>query len=123
MTKGARVLCHLDEIEDGEGKGFCFGAGERLTEIFVVRDGTSVYGYLNVCPHAGSPLDWQPDRFMNEDGSFIMCHTHGALFRIEDGYCIAGPCAGDGLTRIALDLDEQKRVVLKEEDLLDLVCR
>jgi nitrite reductase/ring-hydroxylating ferredoxin subunit len=26
-----------------------------------------------------------------------MCSTHGALFRVEDGVCLAGPCQGDRL--------------------------
>ncbi len=109
-----RVLCRLDEIPDGTGKGFAFGNDDEPLEIFVVRDGSQVYAYRNVCPHTGSPLDWQPDDFMNEDGSLIMCHTHGALFEIADGFCIAGPCAGDQLTAVAVEVDAAGNVVLGE---------
>ncbi len=112
MSAEDGFLCRLEDIEDGEGKGFVFGEGLERREIFVVREEESIYGYANVCPHAGTPLDWEPDRFMNADGSYLMCHTHGALFRIEDGYCIAGPCAGMSLTPVAVRLAEDGRVLL-----------
>jgi len=31
--------------------------------------------------------------------------THGAIFDKEDGYCLAGPCAGDGLEPIAVRVE------------------
>ncbi len=110
----SRALCRLEEIEDGEAKGFTIdGDGEPL-EIFVVRQGGRVYGYVNSCPHVGTPLDWAPDRFMSEDGGYIQCSTHGALFQIEDGECIAGPCAGDSLRPAGITLDAAGFVVLDE---------
>ncbi len=91
------VICCLDDIPDGEGKGFTVQtrAGER--EIMVIRQGDQVFGYLNSCPHAWVQLDWSPDRFMNRDKTHIMCATHGAMFDIETGRCIVGPCRGDHL--------------------------
>ena len=111
------ILCHLEEIEDGEGKGFVFGRGLARRELVVVRAGRRVYGYVNACPHQGTPLEMEPDRFMNADGSYLLCRTHGALFQIEDGYCVAGPCAGDALTAIEVGLDDEDRVVLAENAL------
>ena len=103
------VLCRLDAIEDGEGKGFALPDGR---EIFVVRDGTSVYGYLNSCPHQGTPLDWTPDRFISADSGLILCATHGAQFEIADGVCVSGPCEGDRLTAVSVAVDGKDRVVL-----------
>ena len=80
----------------------------------MVRRGERVFGYVNACPHAGTPLDWQPDRFLDAEGSRLMCHTHGALFRVEDGYCEAGPCAGDRLTPFAVEIDAAGQVVPTE---------
>ncbi len=106
-------LCRLEDIEDGEGKGFTLGAGLDAEEIFVLREGRRLYGYVNSCPHTGVPLDFTPDRFLNADGSYIICATHGALFRIEDGHCIAGPCAGACLTPAPVALEQGDRVVLR----------
>ncbi|MDX1711087.1 MAG: Rieske 2Fe-2S domain-containing protein [Rhodovibrionaceae bacterium] len=109
-----RILCRLQDIDDGEARGFELGEGTARRSIFVVRDGEAVYGYENSCPHLGTPLEFLPDDFMSEDGSHIVCATHGALFQIHDGYCVAGPCAGDCLTPVDLRLDDQRRVVLPE---------
>jgi nitrite reductase/ring-hydroxylating ferredoxin subunit len=107
------VLCRLEEIEDGEGRGFSLGEGTEAVDIVVVREGERVYGYVNSCPHTGTPLDWTPDQFMSEDGGHILCATHGALFRIENGHCLAGPCMGDSLTAAPVALDGAGRVVLR----------
>ena len=54
-------------------------------EIFVVREDDRVFGYVNSCPHLGTPLNWAGDTFISEDSGLIICATHGALFEIEDG--------------------------------------
>ncbi|MEJ1994923.1 MAG: Rieske (2Fe-2S) protein [Limibacillus sp.] len=106
------ILCRLDEIEDGAAKGFSLELdGERL-EVFVVRRGRELFAYENACPHIGTPLDWTPDRFLDAAGDNILCATHGALFRIEDGYCTAGPCAGDRLNRYEIEIDGEDRLRL-----------
>ncbi|BAZ95304.1 uncharacterized protein FOKN1_2947 [Thiohalobacter thiocyanaticus] len=63
-----------------------------------------MYGYINRCPHAGSPLDWMPDQFLSLDQRHIQCATHAALFTLDGGECVAGPCVGDRLTPVALEL-------------------
>ena len=109
---GGRVLCQLDDIEDGQAKGFTLGAGPGEREIFVVREDGRVFGYLNSCPHLGTPLNWDGDRFISDDSGLILCATHGALFEIEDGDCVSGPCAGQALEAVPVALDAQGRVVL-----------
>jgi len=95
-------LCRLEDIPDGEGLGFALSEGEAETLIFVVRQGRRVHGYRNSCPHVGTPLDMVPDRFMTHDKRHILCMTHGARFRVYDGYCFTGPCQGQSLERIAV---------------------
>ena len=103
----SRRLCHIDEIDEEGGKGFVFGEGMARREIFLVRAGGKVFGYENACPHLGSPLDFTPDRFLNAEGTHIICATHGALFEIETGHCVSGPCEGDRLRTIEVTLDAQ----------------
>lgn len=87
-------LCALADLDDPGAKGFVLAHGMR---IFVVREGDEVHGYANSCPHQGTTLDWNPDMFLTVDKSHIQCATHGAWFRIADGYCVAGPCVGHKL--------------------------
>ena len=95
-------LCRLDDIADPGSKGF--DLDER--SIFVIRRGRDVAGYVNSCPHTGGPLDWVEGQFLDLTQEHIVCATHGAQFRIADGHCFAGPCAGDRLTPVAIALVE-----------------
>jgi nitrite reductase/ring-hydroxylating ferredoxin subunit len=92
------ALCRLDEIAEPGAKGFDFRAGDALFAGFVVRKGGRVLGYVDSCPHAGWSLAPLPDRYLTRDGERLFCSGHGALFRVEDGVCTSGPCAGDRLT-------------------------
>jgi len=90
-------LCPLDAIDHGRAKGFVFRQGDFLFAGFVVREGEAVVGYVDSCPHAGSPLSALPDNYLTRDGKFILCQAHGALFMKGDGECISGPCYGESL--------------------------
>src|ERR1700761_8031817 len=100
---GMRVLCRLDDLPDGAAKGFPPPEG-AWSGVFAVRQGDAVYVYVNSCPHIGTPLDWVPDRFLSNDGSHIVCATHGAEFRIVDGLCVRGPCRGEALEAVPSEI-------------------
>ena len=92
-----RVLCRLHDLGDPGARGFTLGGGEWPLRGLVVRHGSAVRAYVNHCPHAGFPLNWQPDEFLAPEAPLILCAMHGALFEIESGLCVAGPCAGRSL--------------------------
>ncbi|WP_286240101.1 Rieske (2Fe-2S) protein [Neptuniibacter halophilus] len=94
-------LCLFSEIEEGNAKGFEL-AGRKL---FAVKFRGELYIYENSCPHRSIPLEWQPDQFLDYEKTFIQCATHGALFKIESGQCISGPCVDDHLTAVPFKLD------------------
>lgn len=96
-------LCAPDEVAEGKSRGFEI-AGEKL---FAVRKDGQLYAYRNRCPHRGIPLEWLPNQFLDVSASLIQCATHGALFLIESGECVAGPCAGQALQVLAIREDEQ----------------
>lgn len=68
------------------------------------RQGDSVRGWLNICPHAGRRLDWAPGQFLKSREGHLVCAAHGASFSLEDGECVAGPCKGDALRTVALQV-------------------
>ncbi len=100
MTTHWLNLCALEQIDDPGARGFVTGSDEIPLPGFVVRRGAAVYGYVNICPHAGRPLNWKPDAFLTRDGSMIMCSAHGALYEIATGLCVDGPCPGKSLRGI-----------------------
>ncbi len=108
-----RRLCPLDDIPDGGSIGFGPPAG-GFTGLFAVRRGQDVFVYVNSCPHIGVPLDWTPNRFLTADGSRIVCATHGAEFDIASGVCLRGPCFGDRLEAVMIQVKDG--VVFVAED-------
>jgi nitrite reductase/ring-hydroxylating ferredoxin subunit len=60
------------------------------------------HAYANVCRHRALPLDLGAPSPMSDDGQWLLCHQHGALYRPTDGACVAGPCAGATLASVAI---------------------
>jgi nitrite reductase/ring-hydroxylating ferredoxin subunit len=109
-------LCDLSDLPDGGARGFRLDpADPGSLRVVVVRRGSDVWVYRNRCPHRGTPLEWVPDRFLDREGEHIVCATHGALFRLEDGYCVAGPCTGDALERLPSAIEGGEVCLLEPE--------
>jgi nitrite reductase/ring-hydroxylating ferredoxin subunit len=99
------LLCQRSELRHTGSKGCSVQTPQGILDVFVVAvDNGSVYAYRNSCPHTGGPLDWQPDQFLNIDRDHIQCATHDALFRMQDGYCVAGPCRGQYLAPVSVEV-------------------
>ena len=104
-ARDARVLARLDQIEDG---GFleveAVLPGGDAESLILHRDGDAVRAWLNVCPHAGRRLDWAPGRFLKSKAGELVCAVHGATFELQGGVCVAGPCRGDSLKALTVDV-------------------
>lgn len=79
--------------------------------IFIVRHPQGVNAYLNSCPHTGAPLNWQPNQFLDNDGTLIQCSLHGALFLPGNGLCIQGPCRHQMLTEVAMTIEGEELII------------
>ncbi len=102
MIEDVIKLCALAEIEDGSAKGFDLDGSGR-DDFFVVRRNNDVVGWRNFCPHKGyegSSMPWKKDRYLNGKRSKIICSAHGAMFDIETGVCSMGPCLGEALKSV-----------------------
>lgn len=105
LLRPGELICRVNELVDG-GRGIRFllaTAGEPQS-AFVVRHGGRFHGYLNRCAHRSVELDWMEGEFFDASGEFLVCATHGARYDPATGACIAGPCSGRGLTRLALEV-------------------
>ncbi len=105
-------LCHKSEIADPGAKGFSLKQGRKERLLFLVKKEGQIYAYENHCPHAGINLEWQAHDFLDNDNAYIQCSVHGALFQIETGHCVGGPCNGTGLTCINIEIDSQGNILL-----------
>jgi nitrite reductase/ring-hydroxylating ferredoxin subunit len=99
-------LCKLSELPNFEARGFTVDSEQGELSLVAIRHDNEISVYENRCPHLNIPLNWQPDEFMSLEGTHIQCSTHGALFNIEDGHCISGPCRGQGLSRYKANTKE-----------------
>lgn len=105
-------LCRLADLPDGEARGFD-PAHSGQDSLFVVRQGGRLRAYRDQCPHYGdTPMAWRRHAYLNADGSRIVCAAHGALFRIEDGMCLQGPCLGEALTPVPITINADGEVHL-----------
>ena len=97
-------LCHTNEIQPGSARGFSTTETGASREVFIINQQGTFYGYIKSCPHTGAPLEWMPHQFLSLDGECIQCSLHGARFTIDQGMCIQGPCTGQSLTAINIDV-------------------
>ena len=96
-------LCASSDLAEGHSRAFSV-AGEPL---FGVRRQGKVHLYRNRCPHRGIPLNWAEEQFLDGSASLIHCAHHGAVFLIESGECVAGPCEGQWLDALGCQEDSQ----------------
>jgi nitrite reductase/ring-hydroxylating ferredoxin subunit len=75
----------------------------EVESLILYRDAVgNVRGWLNICPHAGRRLDWSPGQFLRSKQGELVCAVHGATFALPQGVCVAGPCRGESLRKVAL---------------------
>lgn len=97
------------EVDVPEGKVLKFRLkGEGGGEAFLFQRKGKFYAYWNLCRHWSVPLDWDDGVFFTEDGKYLLCRNHGALYDPKSGECWLGPCAGAFLHAVALTIKDGK---------------
>jgi nitrite reductase/ring-hydroxylating ferredoxin subunit len=88
----------------------------QVVEGFVVNFEGRHHAYVNYCTHAGTPLDWWPNEFLDDDRRFLRCGTHGSLFEPDTGKCAGGPCSGGALFPLQVQVAGGRIVVTAGPD-------
>jgi nitrite reductase/ring-hydroxylating ferredoxin subunit len=97
----------LSEAQRAEvARGRFVRVGRAFDGVLVGRVQGQWRAYVNVCRHRVLPLDLGARSPMSDDGRFLLCHQHGALYRTDDGLCVVGPCAGERLSPVGIIEDE-----------------
>ncbi len=105
------VVCEAAEV--AQDRALLVRLGPTRSVILLRLPGGDVVAWRNACPHMGIELDWEPSRLLTRDGRYLRCTGHGALFRKDTGLCVRGPCAGESLQSVPVQLDGD-RVALDE---------
>ncbi|MDI1298218.1 Rieske 2Fe-2S domain-containing protein [Methylotenera sp.] len=110
MTQNTIIL-KSEALEEG-AKGVRFPLpmlGEFVTG-FVVRFHGKPYAYVNQCAHVPIELDWNEGDFFTSQKDYLICSTHGAHYRPDNGFCVMGPCKGKSLK--VIQVTEQNQEIL-----------
>ncbi len=101
-------ICVKDEIPSQQARSF----DTPLGNIVIAEKDGNYFAYKNSCPHLGINLEFLDQEFMDSDNTYIICANHGALFGVEDGVCVAGPCINDALEKIDISLQADNHIYL-----------
>ena len=102
-------LCASDALQErGRAHSFDVLQYREPARAFALRFEGQVVAYLNRCAHVAMEMDYQPNRFFDDSGQWIICATHGALYEPRTGRCMAGPCRH---ALVKIDLTEHDGVV------------
>ena len=99
----ALTLCNSGDLREGDvAVPFDVQYAGQTCRAFAIRFEGQPHAYLNRCTHVAMEMDYQPDRFFDSTGNWLICATHGAMYQPQTGACLGGPCRG-GLARIGLE--------------------
>lgn len=93
-------VCGSEELHNGQSAvPFDVLHKGEAVRAFVVRHAGEVHAYVNRCTHVPMEMDWQPNRFFDDTGQWLLCASHGAAYAPDTGACAGGPCRG-GLVKV-----------------------
>lgn len=101
-------VCREEDLVPGMVRSAELGRDEEGLPFLVLllRDEAgTVVAYRNLCRHLPVPLDGGTGRVLSADRTHLVCATHGATYRLRDGYCVQGPCEGLSLWRLQVRED------------------
>ena len=98
-----RILLDARRLSEGAGARFIVVLDGVSRDAFVVRFHGQAHAYVNSCRHQSLPLDFGDAHYFDEAYDALVCCHHGARYVPETGECVAGPCQGGRLTRLAVE--------------------
>ena len=103
---GKAALIALETVAPGTFAEVEAELDGEIESIVLFRDdaGDAVRAWLNVCPHAGRRLDFAPGRFLKSSEGLLVCAAHGAAFETAAGECVSGPCRGQSLCSVPVEV-------------------
>ena len=98
-------FCREGELRDGVVRTTRLGLdddGIPIVALLLRDENGIIVAYRNLCRHLPVPLDGGTGELLTDDGAHLICGTHGAIYRLFDGYCVDGPCEGLSLQPLSV---------------------
>lgn len=93
-------VCNVEQLKQKKTLTWNKTVQDEEKACLLIYENEQLFTYINSCPHTGVNLNWKPNEFLNHEGTYIQCAMHGALFKIDNGQCLHGPCLGESLKPI-----------------------
>ena len=117
LPPSGTVICRANAVEPKQTRSFVISDphSAKYLDLIIWHTPDGLRGFVNKCPHLGLPLETFPDRFLNALGDALICSAHGAHFDAT-GHCLAGPCVGEALVPLELDVRPRHRAELTDSE-------
>lgn len=96
------LIPNADMLPEGEARSVKVANQDFL----ITKQQGQVVAYRNLCPHQKKTLTRPDTSPLDDQGDYIQCGHHGALFSLQDGHCITGPCHGSQLKKATLGIEQ-----------------
>ncbi len=103
------MICKLDEIANispDTWHEFSLQLDSGLTSIMLIYTKGKCHAFKNSCPHQGRRMDYSLGKFLTTPQGNLVCPAHGAEFKPDSGLCVNGPCLGESLQEVHLEIND-----------------
>lgn len=100
------LLASADTLQTGQTLKFKYTQNGVPREGFLARLKDKWVAYENRCRHIAISLDFDNNQFFTQDGKYLFCQTHGAVYEPDTGLCVQGPCTGASLFALPIEVDD-----------------
>lgn len=97
-------IVSASELKERKIFKFKFVRDGKKRDGFLTRFDSEILAYENQCQHIAVNLDYEGGRIFSADGQHFICHSHGALYDPTSGLCVRGPCEGERLKKLAIEI-------------------
>ena len=97
MAESVKIpLCTHAQVQEAGVLKVAHPQHSNISMVLIHKDG-ACFAYRNVCPHFSIQLDNAQGRFFTYQNRYIMCAHHSAMFEVDTGLCVDGPCKAHSL--------------------------
>jgi len=99
-------LAEIKDIEPDIWYEFNLQTDDALISLMLLLKDDKFTAFKNSCPHQGRRMNYSLGQFLITSEGNLVCPAHGAEFKPDDGLCINGPCLGQSLEFIHIQLND-----------------
>lgn len=100
-------LANISEVEEGKWYEFNLQTEDSLFSLMLQKKNSEYIAFKNFCPHQGRRMNYSLGQFLTTKEGNLVCPAHGAEFKPDNGLCINGPCLGQSLEPVHIQLNEE----------------